>query len=161
MVQKLKIAAMTAIASTALFSGTVHAATAGASINISTPIVISQAQDLAFGDTFVPATGGTVTVVSDGSVTQTGDVVAPTGSAPAEFTVAGTASSAYVVTLPTSITMSNGATGTITVDTFEHNATQVLDVAGAETFQVGATATLAGAQEAGAYTGTFDVTVAY
>lgn len=162
MIHKLKIAAAVAVASTALFTGTVYAASANASINIATPLVISQVADLSFGDTFVPATGGTVVVSTAGVATQTGDVVLPTGTVTAaEFDVVGETSSAYTVTLPTTATMTNGVTGTITVDGFNHNATEVLNVSGAETFQVGATATLAAAQESGAYTGSFDVTVAY
>lgn len=159
---KLKMILVTAVASTSLFTSTAYSATAGASMNILTPIVISQVTDLSFGDTFVPATGGTVVVSTAGTATPTGDVTLPTGTVTAaEFDVVGEASSAYTVTLPASATMTNGATGSITIDTFNHNATEALSVGGTETFQVGATATLAAAQEAGAYTGSFDVTVAY
>ena len=68
----------------------------------------------------------------------------------------------YAVTLPNSVTISNG-TETMTVSNFNRSgaAQLLLDAAGNGTFNVGARLNVGTNQPAGTYAGTFNVTVNY
>ncbi len=137
--------------------------TAQAAANIVTPISITKNIDLNFGNIAASGSGFTVALSADGVRNSTGG----TGTLPsvigtvtaAEFTAAGLTGATYAVTLPTSITITNG-TNTMTVDGFVSNSTNTL-TGGSETFNVGATLNVGANQVAGAYTGNFNVTVNY
>jgi hypothetical protein len=87
-------------------------ATASASAVILTPIAISRTADLHFGTATVSAVAGTIVLTPAGARSATGGVtlytVAPVATV-ASFDVTGTASTAYAITLPGSVTISNGA----------------------------------------------------
>jgi hypothetical protein len=81
------------------------------------------------------------------------------------FNVTGQASTAYTITLPTTINMTNGA-NTIAVNTFVSfpaaGANGLLSAGGSQLLLVGATrAALAANQALGTYTGTYTVDVVY
>ena len=81
------------------------------------------------------------------------------------FNVTGQASTAYTITLPTTINMTNG-TNTIAVNTFVSfpaaGANGLLNAAGSQLLLVGATrAALAANQALGTYSGTYTVDVVY
>lgn len=159
------IIAMAAVAGFIGFASTAaNAATTSGTANatlVTAIAVTSGGTALEFGSIGIAA--NTVTVSTAGARTAT-DASQLAGGTPAaaNFNVTGTASTNYTVSLPASITITNG-TDNLTVDSFTHDAgaTPALDGTGADTFNVGADLTIAGTESAGAYTGTFTVTVNY
>lgn len=138
--------------------------TATASANILQHLTIVNAGNLNFGNIIASNALGTVKVIPAGTRTATDGAALPTGVAgtvsAAAFTVTGEEDATYAVTLPTApVTITDG-TNNMTVTAFESNSTNVL-TGGTQTFQVGGTLNVAASQAAGAYTGTFSVTVAY
>jgi hypothetical protein len=143
-------------------------ATATATATIVTPISITEAVNMNFGNVAVQTgTGGTVVLTPAGVRTATGGVTLPavTGTVTAaSFTVNGQGTYTYAITLPaTATTLTNGA-NTMTSDTWTStpSATGAL-TAGTQNLNVGATLHVAAAQAAGLYvSGTpFTVTVNY
>lgn len=144
---------------------TVRAATATANVTakIVPAISIVKQADLLFGELSAGATPGTVVIDPAGSRTATGGVTfAGTTFSVASFTVSGGANKTYSITLPGSITISDG-TNTMTVDTFTSNpsGTGTLDASGTQTLTVGATLSVGANQPPGTYSGTFQVSVDY
>jgi hypothetical protein len=142
-------------------------ASADASATIVAPIAITKVTDMDFGNVYVSATvAGTVVLATDGSRTVTGGAGLPgTAGTPsaASFTVTGTAAANFTITLPASVTISNGGNN-MTVDVFESDPTSpAVLTGGSVTLDVGATLNVAAGQATGLYTtGTqFDVTVNY
>jgi len=143
-------------------------ATAAASATIITPIAISKTADMNFGNIAVSASsGGTVILAPAGTRTTTGNVSLPatTGSpAAASFTVTGQGSYTYAITLPTTATLTDGASHTMTVGTFTSNPSSTGTLSsGTQTLTVGATLTVAAGQAVATYTTSspFTVTVGY
>jgi|WetSurMetagenome_2_1015567.scaffolds.fasta_scaffold156510_2 hypothetical protein len=143
-------------------------ATAATNATIITPIAIAWAQDLNFGNVAVSATDGTVTVPAVAGIptrTFTGGVTLPavTGTVTAaQFDVTGSGSSTYVISLPPSfITVTDGGTNTMTVDTWLSDQPSDVGtlVTGAQSFYVGATLNVTGGQAAGTYTNASDLSV--
>ncbi|MFZ3042283.1 MAG: DUF4402 domain-containing protein [Thiobacillus sp.] len=161
---KLALVSAFALGGAALgVNGHAASATGNATATVITPIAIANTADLAFGK-FAASTGGTVVMSPAGTRTATGAVVLSTVTpgAAASFDVTGDNNATYAITLPATASIASGA-NTMTVDTFTStpSATGTLSATGAETVTVGGTLTVASAQVAGAYTGTFDVTVEY
>lgn len=164
-----RIVALTSV-TLALFAATAaqaqfdsDTASGSASANVVTAISITNTAGLDFGDLVAGATSGTVVMTAAGVRTSTGGTTLgnPGAAAAAGFAVAGDPAATYAITLPTSITVTSGG-DTMTVDTFTTPAaTGTLDGTGNDTIAVGATLQVGVAQAVGAYTGTFDVTVAY
>lgn len=158
-----KIAAAFVLATVAS-SGAAQAAsvTASASATIATPIAISQTAGMDFGSVSASATAGTAVLSTTGVLTPTGGVSALGGTpTAAAFSVSGQSGSTFAISLPTSATLSNGASS-MTLNAFAHNAgvTPAL-TGGTKTFNVGATLNIGANQAAGAYSGTYAVTVNY
>jgi hypothetical protein len=127
------------------------------------PIAITKTADLNFGG-IITGPAGSVTVSPAGVETATGATVInpnPNVSA-AQFTVTGEPSTAYLIVLPTTVTITNGAQ-TMTVDTFTSTpvGTGLLSATGVQSLGVGAKLNVAANQAVGSYSGTFAVTVAY
>lgn len=161
----IKLAMLSIVGSGLLISSSANSATvtANSSISVVTGVALTKNTDLDFGTVTQPTNGGTLTIAPNGTTSVTGDVVAPSTVTAANFTATGQSNTAVVITLPAApINMTSG-TNTISVGSFAHDAgtSPTLDATGSLTFNVGATATLAGGQATGAYTGTFDVTVTY
>ena len=127
-------------------------------------IQVSSVADLDFGQIVPKQVAGTVTVSSGGGVTASDAFVITPGSA-AVWNVNGLAGEAYSITLPTSVTLLFGGTSNpnMVVNGFEHNAgaTPVLDAAGNDSFNVGATLNVNADQAPGTYSRTYVVAVAY
>ena len=139
----------------------VTTAEAEASATIIAPLTLTKVTDLSFGNVASGSDAGTVVLSTAGARTESG-VVLPSVEGTvtaAQFTVGGLTAATYEITLPTSITISSG-TNNMTVDTFVHDADEILD-GGTETFNVGATLKVGADQAAGNYSGDFDVTVDY
>lgn len=130
------------------------------------PITIVLQDDLAFGS-----------VAGDGSETGAVTVDAATGAksvsggafdfggvhARARFLVSGEKNTAYIITLPNSVTATDGGAGTTTIDTFasDPSGTGSFPGNGRDTMFVGATMNLGVAQSAGSYSGVYSVIVEY
>jgi hypothetical protein len=143
-------------------------ATANASATIITPIAISKAVDMNFGNVAVSATAGTVIITPQSSRSLTGGVTLPTTAgtvAAASFNVTGAANYTYNITLPSSGLIITNGTDNMTVNAFTSNpaTTGTLNASGQQTLNVGATLNVAASQPAGSYTSAspFIVTVNY
>ncbi len=140
-----------------------------ANAEIKTAIALTKVNPLEFGKLAVTGTAGTVVLTPAGSPTATNvQLLSGTTRTAASYTSTGLASATYVINIPTSpitiITAGGGtATKEMTVDNFvcSKGATSAFDITGADAFTVGATLNVGTAQDAGTYTGTFNVTIDY
>jgi len=135
--------------------------TGNASAQIQTAISIVEDTQMDFGIIAVDADAGTVTISSAGVVSGPGDYSFSGSPAAGTFTASGDASTAV------SISFTNGSlTGpgtAMTLNNFTHDAggSPTTDGSGDLTFNVGADLVVGASQVAGAYTGTYTVTVNY
>ncbi len=158
----LTVAALAAIVVT---PASVKAAsdTASASATIAAAVTVTKVSDLEFGLISPTGTAGTVTISDAGARTGDANVVLQAGDTPsqASFSVAGANSQAITVTIPsTAILTGTGTDMTATLSQTDAGA-QTLDGSGAFTVDVGATLAVGANQGAGAYSGSFNVTVVY
>lgn len=151
------------VAGPALAQSSSATATANATANVVAAIAISKTTDMDFGKVVTGATLGTVVLSTAGARSATGGTKLGNAgaTAAAAFSVSGESGATYAITLPTSSTLTSGANN-MTVNTFTSNpsATGTL-TGGTQALAVGATLNVGASQASGAYTGTFDVTVAY
>ncbi len=154
-----------AIASNSIAQST---ATATSTATIITPISISKTADMNFGNLAVQSgTGGTVVLAPAGTRTSTSGVTLPAAAGTvtaAAFTVTGSGSSTYAITLPASVVLTHsGGVQSMTASSFTSNPSSTGTLSsGTQNFSVGATLTVAAGQLAGVYTsGNFNVTVNY
>lgn len=159
-------AALLAISATSAqaATGSTATATGSASATVVAPLKITHNSGAAlnFG-TFTAGTGGTVVVTSAGAGSVTGDVGTVTGNTNAAdaFSVTGDGTRAFNISASSSNSVSTGgATPSTMAFTLTTPASASL-AAGAYTLNVGGTLTVGSAQAAGAYTGTYTVTVTY
>jgi hypothetical protein len=142
-------------------------ATAAANATIITPISIVKNINMSFGNIAVSASlAGTVVLAPAGSRTTggAGGVTLPSTSgtvAGADFTVSGQASYTYAITLPSSATLSDGASHTMTVNAFTSSpaTTGTLSSGGSQDLKVGATLVVSAGQAANIYTNSTGVPV--
>ena len=142
-------------------------ATAQASVNVLSPISITKNADLSFGNILIQddTQDGTVTLSVLGVRSYSGGVtlqesIAGTVNA-AEFIVTGAHSSTFSIQLPTDITISNGAGGSMIVNNFISTPDGTGTISGDTSIKVGATLNVISGQGIGLYTGSFTVTVSY
>lgn len=170
----MKLIAVSALAlSAAAFATDSHAAqaTATGSGTVITPIAITKAADLSFGE-FAQGAGGTVTVSTSGARTSAG-VIISTASATtaAKFDVTGQADTTYSIDIVPDASLSDGAANTMALATFSdltggdttggNVATGTLSGTGTQSIYVGGTLTVGPTQVAGTYSGNIVVTVEY
>jgi hypothetical protein len=143
-------------------------ATATASATIVTPITITNASNIKFGNVAVNSSLGTVVLTPAGTRSTTGGVTLPVIAgtvAAGSFTVTGQPNYTYSITLPGAANTISSGGNNMTVDTWTSTpaGTGTLSAGGTQTLNVGATLHVAGSQAAGTYTsGTpFTVTVNY
>lgn len=132
-------------------------ATATASATIVTPLSITNAADMNFGNVAVGAGGGTVALSTAGARSITGDCALPTVTGTvqaAAFTIAGEPGTSYTITLPAAAATITSGANTMTVDTWSGNiaSPSTIPGGGTATLNVGAVLHVAGGQAAGAYT---------
>ncbi|MDB5715245.1 MAG: hypothetical protein JWO15_2642 [Sphingomonadales bacterium] len=157
-----------AIAVASMFmQGTAMATTATATATVVTirPMTLVKTSDLDFGSLIPSASAGTVVIdpTNNARTTTTGGVSAA-GGAPsaARFTGTGILNLAAFITLPTSITLTNGTANTMTVSNITTNGgTTRLFIGAAIDVRVGGTLGVAANQAVGNYVGQFNVTVVY
>ncbi|HEY0611231.1 MAG TPA: DUF4402 domain-containing protein [Chitinophaga sp.] len=144
-------------------------ATATATATIVTPIAITKATDMNFGNVAVQsATAGTVVLPPSATPTRgtTGGVTLPATAgtvSAASFTVTGEDAYTYSISLPASVTITSGS-NSMTVNTFTSSPSPTgLLTGGEQTLFVGATLNVAAAQASGTYVSStpFNVTVNY
>lgn len=154
--------ALASMAATAAQAQATATATTGASVTIADPIAITKTADLAFGTVVPSAAAGTVTVGTANDRTVAGGVSALGGTVTsAAYTVTGYGNSTYAITLPASVSLSGPGTA-MTASSFVSSVGGSASLSGGSGgFTVGATLSVGANQAAGAYSGTFDVTVAY
>lgn len=141
-------------------------ATASATVKINKAILLTKDSDMNFGDVYASdLAAGTVVLSTADTATPTGVLLGTTTPTSAAFTVTGANNKTYAITLPGSVTLSDGASHTMTVDAFTSNpnGTGTLSSAGSQTLKVGATLHVGQSQAEGTYTSTapFTVTVGY
>lgn len=144
-----------------LTASSVTAATADgtALARILSQVSVTQVSDLDFG-TIVAGTSASTVAINPFGVRTCGAGLACSGaSGAAAFTVVGTAGRIVTVSVPASVTLSNG-TDTMNAS-LTPSAAGLLLGAAASSFTVGGTLGVAANQVDGDYTGTFDATVDY
>ncbi|MEL6322776.1 MAG: DUF4402 domain-containing protein [Pseudomonadota bacterium] len=147
-----------------LLAAPVYAVTANsnAGAEIIAPLQIANTAALYFGTIAPSLTDADTVVVSTAGAKSCGaNLTCLTDDhTAAAFAVTGEADQSYAITLPTSVSISNG-TQTMLVDNFTGSKSSGTLVSGADSFTVGGTLNVAANQAAGEYTGTFAVTVEY
>ena len=137
-----------------------------AKADIVAAIGITKTADLDFGGV-VSGTAGSVVIATGGARTCNTVTCADSATiAAAAFNVTGTGSLAYAITLPANADIITGAGDTaskkMNVGTFTDSKSGSGTLSsGTDSFTVGATLTVASTNIAGAYTGSFSVTVEY
>ena len=164
-VKSLVIAAIAIVSANSSFAQAT--ATASASATIITPITIVKNTNMNFGNVAVSASLAGTVVMDPAGVRTTGGaggvtLPATAGTvAAANFTVSGQGSYTYAITLPSSCTITDAGSHTMTVDGFTStpSATGTLSSGGTQTLTVGATLNVAAGQAAGTYTNATGVPV--
>jgi spore coat protein U-like protein len=133
-------------------------ASASASATVIVPIAITKAADLSFGKFASGATGGSITVQTDGSRAGTGDVLLTNGGA--TYTIDTTGTSANLSSSGNNLPLSLISDFAATASSAGTKATGTL-TGGTQTLFVGGTLTVGANQPAGNYTGSVAVAVAY
>ena len=155
--------AVTAIAALVAIPSYAADVSSSAGADIIAPLQITNSAALYFG-TIAPSltTADQVVVTSSGTRSCGSELTCVTADhTAAGFSVTGEADYVYNITLPTSISISNGGGGSMTVDTFTGSKASGTLVSGSDTFNVGGTLSVTANQPTGEYTGTFSVTVEY
>ena len=166
----LCVAAISALATPALAQNSATQSTTG-SVKIIQPITLAKNTDLGFGSVVKP-NSGTNTVAIDATsgaraMTGGGDAaLAPSASGRATYTVTGEGGQTFSISTPASFDMQRqGGSDTITVALTQSATAGTISGAlgntGTAAFGVGGSFDVSAATASGAYSGTFDVTVAY
>jgi len=170
--KKLLLSALVILGFTAVsFGQAAVTKTASVSASVLTAIDMTKNLDLQFGS-FAHGVGGTVTIAANsaGDRTASGPILYNSGTtqvSSAKFTVTGDANHSFTIGLPAdntkSITTGGESPSTMALNFTSSPAagTATLDGSGNSIIYVGAVLQVAATQAAGAYTGTFDVTVNY
>ena len=161
-VRTLSAIALTLAGAFAASDSLAASATANGTATVIVPMGITKTNDLRFG-AFSPTTSaGTVTLSTAGARSASNVQLSSlnVGGA-AGFNVTGDTTATYAITLPSSATLTGpGASMAISAFTSNPSGTGTL-TAGAGTISVGGTLAVGASQVAGAYTGTFSVSVDY
>jgi len=127
---------------------------------------LSNTSPLSFG-AFTAGSGGTIVLSTAGARSKSGGVLLVSqggAAAAAQFSVTGTASAVYTITLPVdgTVLLSDGS-NSMALNGFASSpaGTGILSGGGTAVLSIGATLTVGNAQAPGSYTGSFNVTVNY
>jgi hypothetical protein len=163
--KKLLISA-TALGALALSTPALAAntASANATVNIVSPLTLTNNTGLNFGTVVGPFAGEVVHVDTAGVRTCPGTLTC-SGNASvsaASFSLTGTAGQAVVLTIPNSVTLNGSVSGSLSVDlSGDKPADPTLDASGDASFSVGGKLTIPAGTVDGVYSNTFDVTANY
>lgn len=147
-------------------AGAPSSATANADAVIVAPISIVKVTDLNFGRIAADSAASTVTVNAAGARTSSSpSVLIAAGSTPtaATFTITGEPGLSYSHSHPSTVTLTGPAGSTAMTATFlpEMSSGGTLDTTGSAAYALGASLAVGASQMAGAYTGSFSVSVQY
>jgi hypothetical protein len=160
---KILLVCMLAIPQTAPLLAATATSTVGATLLGS--ISSSTLQNLQFGELTAGPIAGTVLLTANGVRSSTGGVsLSLTGtSSPATFTLTGNPNATYAITLPVSVTITDGTGNSMTVDGFLSlpAATGQLSATGQQTLAVGGRLNVPANQVMGAYSGILLVMIVY
>lgn len=170
-ITKLSIAALALAISAAAGSAIAAQATATSTAGVVTPIAITKATDMSFGNFAVGATPGTVTLSPNNAIAFTGGIVAAGGTpAAAQFNVTGTGTMTYSIAFTgssTSLTSGSDSMAFTRISDTSASAITTGNVttgaltAGAQSIFVGGQLAVAANQPAGTYTGNVTAVVEY
>jgi len=133
-----------------------------ATVNIVSPLTLTNDTGLNFGTIVGPFAGEVVHVDTSGVRNCGGLTCSGATVSAATFTVTGTPDQDVVLTVPDSVTLNGSVSGTLTVDmTSDKPANPTLDSTGNATFGVGGRLTIPSGTVNGVYSNTFDVTADY
>lgn len=142
-----------------------NSATANAGSTVISAVTITKNTNLVFGTAVTGTTAGTVSVAATAAGTQNCTVVVCTGggNSAASFSLAGAAGYTAVLTIPATTSLTGPGTAMTATLSNSLTANKLLLTGNSTTdsFYVGGTLAVGANQVAGAYTGTFTVTVAY
>ncbi|MDB5456508.1 MAG: hypothetical protein JWP92_2093 [Caulobacter sp.] len=161
----LVAATLSLIAGSAFAQASATQTTTGAA-KIIQPIVLTLGTGLAFGSVVRPGSGsGSVTInETSGARVVSGGVVGLTSTTSrAAYTVAGEGGETFSITVPSSFNLTGPSTIAVSLVSTATSGTisGSLGSAGSASFGVGGSLPVASSTPTGAYSGTFDVTVAY
>jgi hypothetical protein len=141
-----------------------NTASANATVNIVSPLTLTNNTGLNFGTVVGPFAGEVVHVDTAGVRTCPGTLTC-SGNASvsaASFSLTGTAGQAVVLTIPNSVTLNGSVSGSLSVDlSGDKPADPTLDASGDASFSVGGKLTIPAGTVDGVYSNTFDVTANY
>lgn len=141
-----------------------NTASADATVNIVSPLTLTNDTGLNFGTVVGPFAGEVVHVDTAGVRTCPGTLTC-SGNASvsaASFSLTGTAGQAVVLTIPNSVTLNGSVSGSLSVDlSGDKPADPTLDSSGNASFSVGGKLTIPTGTVDGVYSNTFDVTANY
>jgi hypothetical protein len=155
-----------ALAATALstpaFAATANQATANATVNIVSPLTLTNNTGLDFGTVVGPFAGQTVRIDTTGNRNCGGLTCSGTTVSAANFTVSGgTANQNLALTVDPSVILTSGS-NSLTVDlTTDLPSGLVTNASGGATFGIGGSLAIPSGTADGVYSGTFDVQVDY
>lgn len=143
-------------------AGPTATANANADAEIVQPISVKTVKGLSFGRLAAFNTASTVTVDASGNLAPSapGMVISGSTGSAAEFAVKGAPNLAYSTSVPATVTL-NGAGAPMTANLSKSGGNPTLDANGDDSFKVVGALTVNGNQAAGAYTGSFQVSVQY
>jgi hypothetical protein len=164
--KKITLLAILAIAAFSNNANAQSTASATATATIVTPIAIKTNVNMSFGAVAITGAAGTVVLSTSGDrIGSPGITLSTVGLVTAaSFNVTGTAGYTYDIKLPTDPVELARTSGSETMDVTDFTSSlpgkgDLVD--GTQTFTVGATLNVIDKQVAGAYTGSFNVTVNY
>ncbi|WP_395670904.1 DUF4402 domain-containing protein [Phenylobacterium sp.] len=139
---------------------------ASGSITVMQPVlVVDKNSDLSFGTVFRPTSGsGTIQIDANNGAVSTSNLSQASGSTPtrANFTVTGQPNANINVTFPSNINLTRqGGSETLPVNLQSSMTGGQIGGGGTVQFNIGGQVTLQSSTVAGAYSTTFNVTVAY
>ena len=156
--------ASTVFAAAAMTATSAQAATASASATakILTQVTVTKTADLDFGTIANGTGGGSVQVGLTDNRTCATTLVCSATVTSAKFNIAGAASQNVAISVDPSVTLNRvGGGASMTATLSASAATATLSGTGTGSFAVGGDLTVAAAQTAGDYSGTFNVVVNY
>ena len=137
-------------------------ATGNASATIQSPISVSETTAMDFATIVADATGDTITLTPVGGISAANTSTFSGSPAAGAFSATGDASTAVTISFSSGDVLSGPGTD-MALGTFAHDAggSPAFNGSGNLTFNVGAALTVNASQTAGAYSGTYTVTVDY
>ncbi len=162
-IRTLKSVAAGSVLALGLVSGAANAATADgtARATILQQVTVTNTSDLQFGTVAIGTGGGAVTVATGGGRTCATTLVCSGATTSAGFSVSGATGMNVGISVPGSVTLTETGGATMSAALASSATSLTLLGTAADAFRVGGTLNVGGTQAAGAYAGTFTVTVNY